>query len=118
MNRNALSSLLTGIIVALAATFTAGASRAYAQNPNCCDYIVNTSLVPASCFPLAVTTTWGPGVHTEIVTTPGFQTFHNPFPCPPAPPFLGVTVTSANGCCLAWTTNFCNGCLTIDVVSC
>lgn len=118
MNRNALSSLLTVIVVAIAAMLTAGAGRAQAQSPNCCDYIVNTENVPASCFPLVINTQWGPGNHNEVIPAPGFRTFQNPFPCPPAPPFVAAAVASPGACCLVVRWYYCGGCLFIEVVPC
>jgi len=84
------------------------------QNRNCCDYIVNTSNIPASCFPITVLTTWNGGiVATVTVTAPGFASFHVPFNCPPSPGFVSATVSGQ--CCLGVAPNFCTGCLFLDV---
>jgi len=118
MNRNTLYSFLTGIVATLAVMLAAGATTAYAQSPNCCDYIVNTEAVPASCFPLTIVTHWGAGNDVKVITAPGFKTFPIPFACPPAPPFVAATVTSSAACCLTVRWYYCGGCLFIEIVRC
>ncbi len=116
MNRN-ISRLSAVGLCALVFTLIGGSPRAHAQNPNCCDYIINTTLVPATCFPITILTVWSGG-QTDVVTIPssGYLSRHFPFPCPPAPLLASITMTSAGGCVLTWTTNYCGGCLFIDIV--
>jgi hypothetical protein len=119
MHRRTLLSLAASIAIALVALLGFAPERAYAQqDPNCCDFIVNATRVPASCFPLALVITWGGGVMTtETMATPGYYSFHIPN-CPLAPPFLNATVANPVGCCLRPIASFCGGCLFIDIIPC
>lgn len=118
MNRRSLLSTVLGMIAAFV-VITAGAATASAQNPFCCEYILNTSNVDPACFPIAVSTAWiAAPSHTHVATAPGFESVPLPGPCPPAPQFNGAVLTSAAGCCLTWTHYYCGGCLFIEVVNC
>lgn len=115
MTRSATLSLAAALAVAFITMLGGATNRAYAQqNPNCCDFIVNVSNIPASCFPITIHTTWGGGLtHTVTFTAPGYYSVHLPFNCPPAPTFLAATV--ASNCCLGPITYFCGGCLFIEL---
>ena len=119
MKKRTFLSMLTAMFVAVAVMATVGAGQASAQqDPNCCHYIVNATNVKAACFPLLIVTTWGGMTRTEVIPAPGTWTFLVPFGCPPAQPFMGVTVVSSPGCCLVWNFQFPGGCLLINVISC
>jgi hypothetical protein len=115
MRRSTILSLAGAVALALITVLAAGPTRAYAQpNPNCCDFIVNTSNIPASCFPITILTNWSNGAQFPVtVTTPGFRTFTQPFNCPPAPTLVSAIV--ASNCCLGPVTYYCGGCLFIEL---
>jgi len=121
MTRNTFRSIAIAYTMAVLMLAIAARQQAFAQqDPNCCDYIVNSSHIPAACFPLAITTSWAGGLSaTVVVSTPAFNSFHVPFACPPAPAFQSVTVTSAGiVCCIRPVSFFCGGCLFIELVPC
>jgi len=117
MKRHTILSMLV-VMAASCLAVTSGARRALAQNPDCCDFIVNATNVPAACFPIDITTDWGGLAQTDVITAPGFRTFPITIGCPPAPPLVSVTMTSTAGCCLTWTYYYCGGCLFIEVIGC
>ena len=115
MKRNLLISLSAAIVMVL----TAGAGRALAQNPNCCFYAVNSSNIPAGCFPLTLTTTWSGGAaQTVTLTSPRYATFPVPIPCPPAQTIVSATISTPTLCCINVVTYYCGGCLFIELIPC
>lgn len=114
---NSISTRVLAVVASVMLFVVAGLTTAHAQNPNCCDYIINTSLVPPNCFPIVVNTTWSGGQSDIVViNAPGYLARHYPFPCPPAPVVSTVTITNATLCVLTRATSYCDGCLFIDIV--
>jgi len=115
MKRNLLISLSAAIVMVL----TAGAGRALAQNPECCFYVVNSSSIPASCFPLTLTTVWSGGLaQTVVLTASGYNSFPVPPPCPPAQMLMSATISTPTFCCINVVTYYCGGCLFIELIPC
>ncbi|HVZ38842.1 MAG TPA: hypothetical protein VHI13_06170 [Candidatus Kapabacteria bacterium] len=118
MNRYVISSLLACALLTIAVALAPVSARAQ-QDPNCCDYMVNATGIPATCFPVVLVTSWAGGLNSTVtLTSPAFFPEHIPFPCPPAPAFLSATVTSVGGCCIRPVSFFCGGCLFIQLVRC
>jgi hypothetical protein len=115
MKQRSFPSLAATMMIAIIALIASAPDRASdQQNPSCCDFIVNTSNIPNSCFPITIQTLWSNGQpYTVSIAAPGFQTFHLPFNCPPAPTFVSATV--ASNCCLGPVSYYCGGCLFIEL---
>lgn len=93
MSRRTFVSIAATALIMIVLACTAGASRAAAQNPNCCFYIVDVAGIPATCFRINVTTLWTTGV-TQTFTLTANGLFADPIlpPCPPAAGLIGASV--------------------------
>lgn len=132
-----LRMLITLFSLALCtvAVFFATPQKAAAawNNPNCCGFTVEVKYVPATCFPLELTTKWNPGGGTNIISGNGIYT-NLPIltgVCPPMPEFMwvslngGLTIAgqqdtkvlkTSTGCCVTVTTALdANGCVYITI---
>lgn len=111
-------SRLAFVLVALAAAFAVTTERGAAQqNTACCSYFVD-SQIPATCYPVPLTTLWSTGFVGPVMILGNGLTQHNAPPqgmsCPPSAVFFGATLTgmppfaswnniqqyTVNGCCL------------------
>lgn len=118
MSRTSINRLLCALALMIGMA-VAGTGTAAAQN--CCAFTVEVKFVPAACFKIPVTTSWG-GILTTHTFSANAMYPNLPYlstgSCPPAPPFNWVsldggmtkvvlgetrTVKGTNNCCFTVT---------------
>lgn len=104
-------TFLSIMAIAFVAIFVTSSERSTAQqDPNCCNYVIDVDGIDPACFPITITTDWGPGIFKSFTVTSNGVYVDNIPNCPPVPalPFSQVVgLTAAPGCPqpLIWTAN-------------
>lgn len=91
MNRTPINRLLCALALMIG-MLAAGTGTAAAQN--CCTFTAEVLNVPAACFKIQMTTSWGGILTTHTFSANGIYP-NLPFlstACPPAPPFNWVSL--------------------------